>query len=121
MTIVPFECGLEESISIPLDWRFTILGNVECKNVQLLNEVEKIAFRNARNFTPFDALLIAIFLHPEKCIRTKYSYHATVELQGAHTRGQMVFDRRSNKHNVTVIELLHEEEIKKLLQWTATA
>lgn len=97
------------------------MGNVECKNVQLLNQVERIAFRNRKFYTPFDALLVAVFLHPEKCIRAKYSYNATVELQGLHTRGQMVFDHRSNKHNVTVVELLYEEEIKKLLHWTATA
>lgn len=107
--------------SLLQDWRFDVLGNVECRNVQLLNEVERIAFRNRRLYTPFDALLVAIFLHPEKCIRAKNSYNATIELQGVHTRGQMVFDRRSSKHNVSVIELLHGEEIKKLLQWTATA
>ena len=96
------------------------MGNTECRNVELLNEVERIAFRNRRLYTPFDALLVAIFLHPEVA-RAKYSYNATVELQGIHTRGQMVFDRRSNKHNVSVIELLYGEEIKKLLQWTASA
>ncbi|XP_055321195.1 nucleoside hydrolase-like [Sitodiplosis mosellana] len=121
ITILPLECGREESISITLDWRFDVLGNVDCRNVQLLNEVERIAFRNQQLYDPFDALLVAIFLHPEKCIRAKYSYNATVELQGHHTRGQMIFDRRSNKHNVSVIELLHGDEIKKLLQWTATA
>lgn len=96
------------------------MGNAACKNVQLLNEVERIAFRNRQIYTPFDALLVAIFLHPEVA-RTKLFYNATVELQGIHTRGQMVFDRHSNEHNVSVIELLHEEEIKKLLQWTAFA
>lgn len=96
------------------------MGTSECRNVQLLNKVERIAFRNRRIYTPFDALLVAIFLKPEVA-RAKYSYNATVELQGIHTRGQMIFDQRSNKHNVIVIELLHGEEIKKLLQWTATA
>lgn len=97
------------------------MGNADCRNVKLLNEVERIAFQNRQLYTPFDALLVAIFLHPEKCIRTKNTYNATVELQGLHTRGQMILDRRSNKHNVSVIELLHEEEIKILLHWTANA
>lgn len=48
-------------------------------------------------------------------------YHATVELDGVYTRGQMVFDRRSDNFNVTVIETVDEEEFKKTLLWSASA
>lgn len=97
------------------------MGNVDCDNVKLLNEVERIAFRNKQLYTPFDALLTAVFLFPETCIRTKHSYFGTVELHGHNTRGQMVFDRKSNNHNVNVIETVNEEEIKRILLWTVTA
>lgn len=103
------------------EWRFNVLGNVTDRNVQLLNEVESIAFRNRTFFTPFDALLTAAFLFPEKCIRTQNRRRVTVELQGIHTRGQMVIDHRSSNYNVNVIEALDEEEFKKILEWTASA
>lgn len=71
---------------------------------------------------PCDAYLTAAFLFPEKCIRKKQNIHVTVELHGIHTRGQMVLDHLGkNDHNVTIIELLNEEDIQKMLQWTATA
>lgn len=98
-----------------------MLGNSNCANVQLLNEIERIAFGNRKLFTPFDALLTAVFLFPERCIQTKIQYRATVELEGVHTRGQMVIDMKNTDYNVTVIETMNEEEFKKALQWTATA
>lgn len=98
-----------------------MLGNVQDNNVQLLNEIDRIAFRNQKYFTPFDALLAAIALFPERCIKTQRNYHATVELYGLYTRGQMVLDRRNLNHNVTVIELIHQEEFERILYWTATA
>lgn len=96
-----------------------MLGNTEDKNVQLLNEVERISHREKTHFTPSDALLSAVFLFPDKCIKTKREYNATVELQGVYTRGQMILDRNSN-YNVTVVEVLHEEEFKIALQLAAT-
>lgn len=69
-----------------------------------------------------DAFLMAVFVFPEKCIQTRSQYHATIELHGFHTRGQMVLDhKRRNKHNVTIIETLNEEEVKNALHFTATA
>ncbi|XP_055301164.1 nucleoside hydrolase-like [Sitodiplosis mosellana] len=119
MTIVPLECASE--IDISLDWRFNVLGSVDHTNVQLLNEIEQIAYRGKQFYTPFDSLLVAVFLFPEKCIQTKYNYHATVELQGLHTRGQIVFNLNSSKHNVCVIETVYQEETKTLLLWAANA
>lgn len=98
-----------------------MLDNTEDNNVQLLKEVEKISFRDRKYITPFDALLTAAILFPEKCIKTKGEYHATVELQGNHTRGQMVLDHRNSKCNVTVIECLDQEEFEKIIEWTVAA
>lgn len=81
--------------------------------------MERIAFIPRKLFTPFDALLTAAFLFPERVVRTKNRYNATVELQGTYTRGQMVLNLRNENHNVTVIEAVNEEEIKDILLWTA--
>lgn len=71
---------------------------------------------------PCDAFLAAAYVFPDKCIRKKHKKHVTVELHGNHTRGQVVVDHLGkNDHNVTIIELLNEEEIQKSLYWTATA
>lgn len=85
-----------------------------------MNEVDAIAYRNYDSFLPCDAFLTAVFVFPDKCIKTKSQNHATIELQGFHTRGQMVLDhKRRNKHNVTIIETLNEDEVKKALHFSA--
>lgn len=104
------------------EWREKTFANVKCKNIQLLNEVDRIAYRNYDSYLPCDAFLTAVFVFPEKCIQTKSQHHATIELQGHHTRGQMVLDhKRRNKHNVTLIETLNEEEVKNALYFAATS
>lgn len=90
--------------------------------MQLLNEVDKISYRNCKAFIPCDALLTAVFVFPDKCIKSKCEYHATIELNGSHTRGQMVLDHmQKNKHNVTVIQSVNEDEFKKVFEWTVTS
>lgn len=98
-----------------------MLSKSEDNNAKLLKEIDQITYRNSMYCTPFDALLIACILYPEKCIKTKREHRATVELQGLSTRGQMVLDRKSTDYNVTVIELMHQDEFEKVLKWTATA
>lgn len=95
------------------------MGSVDHTNIQLLNEIERIAFNGKQFYTPFDSLLVAVFLFPEKSIQTEHTYCATVELQGLHTRGQLVFNLNSSKHNVCVVEAVNPDEIKNLLIWTA--
>lgn len=69
---------------------------------------------------PCDAILTAVFLFPDKCMRKEERHHATVELHGQYTRGQMLIDHRKSKNpNVTVIELVNEEELKKALLFAA--
>lgn len=104
------------------EWRFKTFENTDCRNIQLLNEIDKISYRNCPTFMPCDAFLTAAFLFPDKCIGRKRQYHATIELTGRHTRGQLVLDHlRKNNHNVTIIETFNEEEFKKILYWTATS
>ncbi|XP_055301092.1 nucleoside hydrolase-like isoform X2 [Sitodiplosis mosellana] len=120
--ILPWECCLPPSIDISWEWRIKTFADVDCKNIQLLNEIDRIAYRNCSSFLPCDAFLTAVFVFPEKCIQTKSQHHATIELQGFHTRGQMVLDHKQrNKHNVTIIETVYEEEVKKALYFTATS
>lgn len=98
--------------------------NENCRNCKLLNEIDKIIYGrvNKNIFNPCDAFLTAVFLFPEKCVRAKQQYHATIELHGHYTRGQMVLDHiRKNDHNVTIVEALDEEEFKNILLWTATS
>ncbi|XP_031628266.1 inosine-uridine preferring nucleoside hydrolase-like isoform X2 [Contarinia nasturtii] len=114
--ILPWECCLEENLLISTEWRFKTFEHVKCKNVALFNEIDEIAYKDCDSFAPCDAYLTAAFLFPEKCILTKRQYHATIELQGAHTRGQVVLDHnRRNKHNITMIQTMNEEEVKNAL------
>lgn len=95
------------------------MGQVDNENVKLLNESERIAFRKSSNYEPFDALLAAIFIFPEKCIEKQRTHHVVVELQGIFTRGQMVFYHHNSNRSVNIIELLNTEEIKNVLLWSA--
>lgn len=110
------------SYSVVQEWRLEIVKDVKCRCIELLNEAEKICYRNWAEWVPVDGFLIAAFLFPELSVSKSRQLHATVELSGKHTRGQMVLDhlkRRSS--NVTVIDLLNEEGCKKIFQWTATS
>lgn len=89
--------------------------------MQFLNKAEKFVYLNRDNFWPCDAYLTAVLLFPDKCIKKQHRIYVTVELHGFHTRGQMILDhKRQNDYNVTIIELLSEDEIQKALLWTAT-
>lgn len=51
------------------------MGNsVDCINVRLLNDVERNACGNNRFYRPYDAVLAAAFLFPEKCIQCQCTY-----------------------------------------------
>lgn len=90
-------------------------------NIAFLNEVERDSFDIFQLFIPCDALLTAALLFPE-CVRTKFDCFATVELSGRETRGQMCIGHvTKNPPNVTVIEKLDEEEIKKAVIFAADA
>lgn len=96
-----------------------MLGKVNQENVQLLNEVDRIAFVNSVRFLPFDAFTSAAFLFPDKVITKSNRRNVIMELQGLYARGQMVIDHLSEDYNVNIIEEISEEEFKQIMLWTA--
>ncbi|XP_031636105.1 inosine-uridine preferring nucleoside hydrolase-like [Contarinia nasturtii] len=113
ITILPWEACRPDSIHISLEWSFATFANLECKNIQLLHKIR----RNPSHFSACDAFLVAAFLFSEVCVREKQQYHVTVELHGFNTRGQMILDHKRRKDaNVTIIEALNEDEVKKAFQ-----
>lgn len=72
--------------------------------MQLLSEVEKIAYMNETNYLPFDTFTSAAFLFPDKIIRVMNQYSVTMELQGLHTCGELIVNHLSTEYNVNVIE-----------------
>lgn len=103
------------------EWRFQHLVAPHCKTFEFLTEAEKACYRNRSQFKPYDGFLTAIFLFSE-CINRKRQYFVSVELSGVHTRGQMILDHhKKNIPNATIIELLNQDECKRILQWTATS
>lgn len=101
------------------NWRFDVLGRVNQTNVQLLNEVEKFAFRNASIFKSFDSFTAASFLFPALVIEEKKRYNVTVELQGYLTRGQTIVNHLSHDFNANIIQKISETDYKRIMMWTA--
>lgn len=69
---------------------------------------------------PCDALLAAAYLRPE-IILEQEKYHATVELHGRNTRGQLVIDHTNeNEPNVMIIKCVKMECFKETVLRAAT-
>lgn len=122
ITILPWETCIDGDFGITWDWRLNTLGSVKSKAVELMNLTE-IAILGPKAFPKWivcDAILCAAFLFPEKLIARSRQYHATVELNGTYTRGQMVLDHLRRKElNARVIEEIHRENYRKVISWTA--
>lgn len=119
VTILPWEACMEENLDITIDWRLDVIGNVANKFVQFLNIVERKLYAQYESWMVCDALLTAAYLFPH-CIKKERAWHATVELAGHFTRGQVVVDHlNKNPHNVKIIELLCSSSCKDALLWTA--
>lgn len=96
------------------------MKDVTCKCIELLNLAESICYRGWTDWVPTDAYLMAAFLFPELIVKESRQLHATVELSGKYTRGQMVLDHLKKKaSNVIVVDLLSEAGCKKIFEWTA--
>ncbi|XP_055911955.1 nucleoside hydrolase-like [Eupeodes corollae] len=122
ITILPWETCIDGDFGITWDWRINTLGSVKSKTIELLNYVEK-SILEPKGFTKWivcDAILCAAFLYPEKLIVKGRQYHATTELNGKYTRGQMVLDHsRQKQSNVRIIEEIHKENYRKIISWAA--
>lgn len=103
------------------EWRFSILGAIQNCHMELLNAVEKKVWEKSHNTTwiPCDAIVAAAVLYPDIVIKSQ-KCHATVELHGTHTRGQVVLDHLQVKDpNVHLIEKVDTSVLKKMLLWAA--
>lgn len=119
ITILPWEACLTHNFDVSMDWRWNVVGTVPNKFVQFLNVVEGKQYSKYDTWMVCDALLTAAFLFPQ-CIRKARMCHATVELAGKYTRGQVVIDHlRRVPDNVNMIELLCSNSCKDALLWTA--
>ncbi|XP_055380636.1 nucleoside hydrolase-like [Condylostylus longicornis] len=124
ITILPLEACLENKFQIPMDWRIEKFQVYKNDAIRILNECEiKLYVRkNFKYWYPCDALLTAVFLFPERIIKQKSIWRATVELNGSYTRGQMILDHLklgNNTVNVRIIEEICAESFKEIALWAA--
>lgn len=88
----------------------------------MLTKVESALWlpRGYKCWNPCDALLVAVWLFEEKFVLQESTWHATVDLTGTHTRGQMVLDHlKQLDENVRIIELVDVEVFKQIAEWVA--
>ncbi|KAK9720459.1 Inosine-uridine preferring nucleoside hydrolase [Popillia japonica] len=115
ISILPWEtCAITK---MTMDWRFEELGNVNDPMIQLLNKAEKSVYRDrlSEHWYPCDAFLAITLIYPE-CIRKEGIYHATIELNGKETRGQVVLDHlNENESNVRIIKRVNENFVQDIL------
>lgn len=116
--ILPWEACLEASKTTPLkEWRMNILSSNGNFITNFMDPIEKNVQVDG-NFIPCDAYLTCCFLVPQMIKRIEH-VHATVELGGNFTRGQMVIDhkrrRTIEKPNVFVIQQIDAEMFKNFL------
>lgn len=97
------------------------MGKGKHTNVQLLNEVERIANRksNRPSYYAADVATTAAFLFPKSIILDSKKSNVTVELHGSLTRGQTIAFENSPVTNVNVISKISEDEYKNSLLWAA--
>ncbi|KAH8238165.1 hypothetical protein KR032_000533 [Drosophila birchii] len=133
VTILPWEPCTAERFNIPIDWRLKEFAAraKEAKHtaITMLNQVEAaqwlpmIELYGIETWNPCDALVVAVWLFEDRFIRKHSTWHATVDLRGTHTRGQMVLDhlREREKHpeNVRIIEHVDAEFFKRICEWVA--
>ncbi|XP_017055549.1 LOW QUALITY PROTEIN: non-specific ribonucleoside hydrolase RihC [Drosophila ficusphila] len=133
VTILPWEACISENFNIPINWRLKEFAarakEARHPAITMLNQVEAaqwlplIEQYGIDTWNPCDALVVAAWLFNERMIRKQSFWHATVDLRGTHTRGQMVLDhlreREKYPENVRIIELVDAEFFKRVCEWIA--
>ncbi|XP_014087575.3 nucleoside hydrolase [Bactrocera oleae] len=122
LTIVPWETCIDGEFNITLDWRLNVLGSIQSPFIELLNLVERAVFipKGIERWLVCDAVAVAAYLFPHLTIKQSQLYHATVELAGTHTRGQMVIDHlKQQKDNAIIIMEVNGDHYKNIIAWTA--
>nr|XP_022909486.1 uncharacterized protein LOC111420674 [Onthophagus taurus] len=121
ITILPWETCLKPKITF--DWRWNVFGKINLRPIQLLTEAERNIYTHKKDFEywlPCDAFLAAAFVNPA-CLELTKSFHATVELHGYETRGQLILDHNKNeKDNVVIITKINENVFKNVLMNLST-
>ncbi|TMW41412.1 hypothetical protein DOY81_013508 [Sarcophaga bullata] len=121
ITLLPWETCIDGDMNLSMDWRINELGKIETRAMQLMNTVECAIFlpKGFMKWIVCDAMLVAAYCFQHLMITSQRLYHATVELTGTHTRGQMVLDHlRRNNENVLVIMDMHKENYQQIISWT---
>ncbi|KAG1682431.1 putative uridine nucleosidase 2 [Nymphon striatum] len=104
ITILPWETCVNPGTS-KFSWRTHVESEKYAKEVQKL-----------KSYRSCDSWLMAIVLD-EQVIAEKFDWYARVEQIGAHTRGQMIVDKRAKfegKTNVTVATKLNMKNVMEL-------
>lgn len=117
--IFPWEPCIDSGYSMHFyDWRIKVLSSNENPYTKLLDPIEIKAYdKKLENWTPCDCFLASCFIKPD-IIKVMKKHHVTVELHGAHTRGQLVFERFDKKSkNAFVIESIDVEKFKQFMMW----
>ncbi|KAH8392978.1 hypothetical protein KR200_007208 [Drosophila serrata] len=131
ITVLPWEPCTAERFNISIDWRLKEFAarakDAKHPAITMLNKVEAAQWlpttETYETWNPCDALVVAVWLFGDRFIRKHSTWHATVDLRGTHTRGQMVLDhlREREKHpeNVRIIEHVDAEFFKRICEWIA--
>lgn len=98
-----------------------MLGKSETKFVEMMNKAESNCRKYSKNWNPCDLLLISAMFFPD-CVTKSRTMHATVELDGKYTRGQMILNHLPRRpDNVKLIDSVSSEAIKKILEWSVSS
>ncbi|KAH8421134.1 hypothetical protein KR222_004674 [Zaprionus bogoriensis] len=132
ITILPWEPCTKDRFNIPIDWRLHELGEraaaIGNPVIELLTQVESAQWLPLKetefdSWNPCDALIVAVWLFDKRFVLKDSTWHATVDLTGTHTRGQMVLDHLKEldkfPENVRVIERVDEALFKQIVEWVA--
>jgi len=117
LTLLPWETCL--NTFVPYEWREEF-GQKEGACIQLMSSVESSVIARAqrlgyKNWINCDQLLASIVIN-RKVIKEVFIAHATVELSGLYTRGQIVMDHLNMKeHNLKIVKEVDVEAHKELL------
>ncbi|XP_067640579.1 nucleoside hydrolase [Eurosta solidaginis] len=120
LTILPWETCEDQSHVITLDWRFNVVGAGRHPFVQLMNHVEGNLFKGNKRWLACDAMTVAAYIFPHLVVKEKQTHQAACELDGTHTRGQMVIDHlHEEKKNAIIITAVNVDHYQKIIAWTA--
>ncbi|XP_046557171.1 inosine-uridine preferring nucleoside hydrolase-like isoform X1 [Haliotis rubra] len=121
LTIIPWESCLDTQRQIP--WavydKWIALGTPKANFLKKITQhwIENIKVRQQPGFRSCDLFAMTTVLDRES-ILDKETVHATVELHGQLTRGQMVVDwknRMGNEPNVTIVKKICVEKVTQFV------